>query len=126
EEAIARGIVDIADEAMAAATRMHLAEKGKDPRAFTLFAFGGAGPVHAYSLAKRLNVKRVIVPMGAGVISAFGFLVAAPSVDDVRGYVAQLKNISWKHVVDLYDEMEQRAKGLLATSAGEPKNVTFK
>lgn len=84
-EKVARGIQEIVDENMAAATRMHLAEKGKDPRVYSMYAFGGAGPVHAYALAKLLKVRRLIVPMGAGVISAFGFLVAAPAVDQVQG-----------------------------------------
>jgi N-methylhydantoinase A len=91
----ARGIQDIVNENMAAATRMYLAEKGKDPRAYTLFAFGGAGSVHAYALARLLKVRRLIVPMGAGVISAFGFLVAPPAADQVRGYLTPLQQADW-------------------------------
>ena len=61
---------------MTAATRMHRGEKGRDPRRYTLIAFGGAGPVHACHLARLLKVGRVVVPLGAGVTSALGFLVA--------------------------------------------------
>jgi N-methylhydantoinase A len=111
--AAAAGIGDLVTENMAAATRMHLAEKGRDPRGYTLMAFGGAGPVHAYALASRLKVPRVIVPMGAGVMSAFGLLVAAPRVDEVRGYPTALIHADWRKVASLYDEMEAHARNLL-------------
>ena len=116
-EAVARGIRSIVDENMAAATRMHLAEKGRDPRDYTLVAFGGAGPVHADALARLLKLRRIVVPLGAGVISALGFLVAAPATDDVRGYVTRLEQIEWEHLNALYREMETRA-GTLLTQAG--------
>lgn len=99
---------------MAAATRMHLAEKGGDPSAYTLVAFGGAGPVHAYSLARMLKIGTIVVPMGAGVMSALGFLVAAPTVTDVRGYPSALADADWAHVGGLFAEMEERARALLA------------
>ncbi|MEV5754928.1 hydantoinase/oxoprolinase family protein [Actinoallomurus sp. NPDC052308] len=104
------GIQDLVIENMAAATRMQLAEKGRDPRAYSLTAFGGAGPVHAYALAKRLKLPRIIVPAGAGVMSAFGFLVAAPAVDDVRGYPTSLTSADWDKVASLYADMEARAR----------------
>ena len=112
----AAGIGDLVVENMTAAARMHLAEKGRDPRAYTLMAFGGAGPVHAYALAKRLKVPRIIVPVGAGVMSAFGFLVAAPAVDGVRGYPASLAWVDWDKVASLYADMEARARRLLPPS----------
>ena len=102
----AAGIEDLVVENMAAATRMHLAEKGRDPRAYTLMAFGGAGPVHAYALAKRLKVPRIIVPVGAGVMSAFGFLVAAPAVGEVRGYPALADSRQLGQGPALFEERE--------------------
>ena len=80
-EEIAWGIHDIVNEQMAAAIRAHAAEMGADLRSFGLIAFGGAGPVHAYAVARRLGIKRVIYPFGAGVGSAIGCLVAEPAVD---------------------------------------------
>jgi N-methylhydantoinase A len=115
-QAAVAGIQDVVVENMAAATRMHLAEKGRDPRAYTLMAFGGAGPVHAYALAKRLKIPRIIIPVGAGVMSAFGFLVAAPTVDEVRGYPTSLASADWDKVASLYAEMETRARRLLRPS----------
>ncbi|GAA5231629.1 hydantoinase/oxoprolinase family protein [Verticiella sediminum] len=122
-ESAARGIQEIVNENMAAATRMHLAEKGKDPRAYTLFAFGGAGPVHAYALARRLKLSRIIVPMGAGVVSALGFLVAAPAVDEVRGYVTGLDSADWTHVNAIFAEMEHAATAILQGAAGRDARI---
>jgi N-methylhydantoinase A len=69
----ALGIRRIVDETMAAATRMHMAEKGRDPRRFTLIAFGGAGPVHACDLARLLKIKRVLVPLAPGLLPRLAF-----------------------------------------------------
>lgn len=124
-ETAARGIQEIVNESMAAATRMHLAEKGKDPRAYAMLAFGGAGPVHAYGLAKLLKVRRLIVPMGAGVISAFGFLVAAPSTDSARGYFARLDRVDWDHVNGLFAEMEAAARLMLANTGSGQGEIRF-
>lgn len=121
----ARGIQEIVNESMAAATRMHLAEKGKDPRGYAMLAFGGAGPVHAYGLAKLLKVKRLIVPMGAGVISAMGFLVAAPSIDLARGYFARLDRIDWDQVDAMYAEMEAAARAMLASTGSGLGEIRF-
>lgn len=122
----ARGVQELVNESMAAATRMHMAEKGKDPREYAMIAFGGAGPVHAYGLAKLLKVSRLIVPMGAGVISALGFLVAPPAVDDVRGYVAGLDAVDWRHVNGLFDDMAMRAQALLERAGGEGRPVELR
>lgn len=125
-DSAARGIREIVDESMAAATRMHLAEKGKDPRAYTLFAFGGAGPVHAYALARLLKLRRIIVPLGAGVISALGFLVAPPAVDEVRGYVTRLEGADWAHVNAIFAEMEAAARALLQGVGGREAEIQLR
>jgi N-methylhydantoinase A len=111
--AAADGIVEVVTQSMAAAARMHLSEQGKDPADFALLAFGGAGPVHAYRLAKALKISRVIVPMRAGVMSAYGFLVAAPAVDDVRSLPSPLAEVDWDRVAALYDEMTAHARDVL-------------
>jgi N-methylhydantoinase A len=125
DDKAAEGIQEIVNESMAAATRMHLAEKGKDPRDYAMFAFGGAGPVHAYGLARLLKVRRLIVPMGAGVISAFGFLVAAPAVDDARGYLVRLDHVDWIEVNALFAEMEEGARALLAGTGSCGRDLRF-
>lgn len=119
------GIHNIVNENMAAATRMHLAEKGRDPRRYEMIAFGGAGPVHAYGLARLLKLKRLIVPLGAGVTSALGFLVAAPAIDYVRSYVARLEQIDWDHLNSLFAEMEDEARALLVETGARPEDITM-
>ncbi|KDN78484.1 methylhydantoinase [Streptomyces olindensis] len=109
----AAGIVEVVTESMAAAARMHLSEQGEDPADFALLAFGGAGPAHAYGLAKSLKIPRVIVPMRAGVLSACGLLAAAPTVDEVRSLPSPLADVDWTHVAALYDEMTARATDTL-------------
>jgi N-methylhydantoinase A len=75
------GIHDLVNENMAKAAGAHAAELGADLRRFTLVAFGGAGPVHAYGLARKLGIGKVICPVGAGVMSAIGLLLAPVAVD---------------------------------------------
>ena len=80
-EVVAFGINDLVNENMAAAARVHIAEKGLDPRNFTMVATGGAGPVHAVEVANKLGLKRVLSPIAAGNGSCLGLLVAPPRVD---------------------------------------------
>ncbi len=108
------GIHEIVNENMASAARVHIAEKGRDPRNYVLVATGGAGPVHAYRVAKKLQLSRIICPLGAGVASTIGLLVAPPRVDFVHAYVARLGEIDWERLRGIYREMEERAIATLA------------
>ena len=119
------GIHNIVNENMAAATRMHLAEKGRDPRRYQMIAFGGAGPVHAYRLAQLLKLNRLIVPLGAGVTSALGFLVAAPAIDFVRSYVSRLEQLDLSHLNGLFAEMEAEARAMLTDAGARPEEITM-
>jgi N-methylhydantoinase A len=125
-EESALGVQRIVDEMMAAATRMHLAEKGKDPREYTLIAFGGAGPVHAFNLARLLKIKRLVVPLGAGVASALGFLVAPPATDMVRSHVARLDRVDWPTVNAHFAEMKATGLRLLTEAGAKPEDVSFR
>jgi N-methylhydantoinase A len=122
----ALGVQRIVDETMAAATRMHLAEKGRDPRQYTIIAFGGAGPVHAWNLARLLKVQQVVVPLGAGVASALGFLVAPPATDMVRSYVARLDRVDWSHVNAMLAEMQRIGRELLTEAGADPAQIVYK
>ncbi len=117
------GIHSVVNENMAAATRMYIAEKGKDPRRYAMMAFGGAGPVHAYALAKLLKLKRIICPFGAGVASALGFLVAPPAIDLVRSHVSHLAAVDWMTVEKMFAEMEREARALLVETGAEPARI---
>lgn len=119
----ALGVQRIVDETMAAATRLHFAEKGKDPRSHTLIAFGGAGPVHAHHLARLLRIGRVVIPFGAGVASALGFLVAPPATDMVRTYVTRLEQADWERVNAMLEEMRALGSGLLIEAGVEAGEI---
>jgi N-methylhydantoinase A len=82
--------------------------------------------VHAYGLAKRLKLKQVICPLGAGVTSALGFLVAAPAFSSTRSYVARLDGIDWEHLNRLYAEMEREAQALLVAAGGVADTIALR
>ena len=105
----AAGIQEIVNENMATATRLYVAEAGRDIRRYAMLAFGGAGPVHAYRLAQILGLKKLICPYAAGTASALGFLVAPLTVEQVRSYVAPLQKLDWKRLQKLYADMETSA-----------------
>ncbi|MEM7348267.1 MAG: hydantoinase/oxoprolinase family protein, partial [Chloroflexota bacterium] len=94
-EEAAWGIHQIANENMANAARVHALERGKDPRRFPLFAFGGAGPVHAYRIAHSLGSPLLMAPLGAGVMSTVGFLSAPLAFDFVRSWAVEVNTIDW-------------------------------
>lgn len=91
--AAAAGIVEVVTEQMASATRIQLLEKGLDARDFTLVAFGGAGPVHACAMARRLGVRTIVYPVAAGVASAFGLLVAPHGSAATRTFIQRLDGL---------------------------------
>lgn len=115
------GIHQVVNENMAGAARIHAIERGKDPRAYPVFAFGGAGPVHAFNVARILRAPRLVVPLGAGVTSTVGFLAAPLAFDFVRTYYGRLDRLDWDHVNGLFDEMEAEGRQIL-TAAGVPES----
>ena len=103
----ASGIHRIVCENMAGAVKIHVVEKGRDVRGFSLFAFGGAGPIHAREVARRTGCREILIPRHAGVLSAFGLLVAPMRVDTSRSRYARLENIDWEEIDAVLAEMEQ-------------------
>ncbi|MDD2002071.1 hydantoinase/oxoprolinase family protein [Pseudomonas putida] len=83
-EAAAFGICEVVDESMSNAARMHAVENGKELSEYTMIAFGGAAPLHASRLCEKLGIKNLIIPPGAGVGSAIGFLRAPIAFESVR------------------------------------------
>lgn len=122
----AAGIHAVVNNNMAAATRRYIAEKGRDPRKYTLIATGGAGPVHAYGLAKELKISRLIIPFGAGVSSALGFLLAAPAVNDVRSQIVLLDQATPEVAAGLYGQMRENAVAQLTAAGANRDEVTMK
>ena len=115
----ALSISEIVEENMANAARVHAVERGRDLRARTLIAFGGAAPLHAVRLAEKLGMTRVMVPAGAGVGSAFGFLRAPVAYEVARSrYVSLDQRFDAPLVNAVFAEMRAEAEGVVR--AGEP------
>ncbi|MBV9052264.1 MAG: hydantoinase/oxoprolinase family protein, partial [Hyphomicrobiales bacterium] len=109
----AAGIASVVDNNMATAARVHIAEAGTDPNRYRMVAFGGAGPAHAYSIARLLNLDEVIFPLGAGVASAIGMLVAPRSVEYARSLIAALDTLDWTLVEEIVASLDARARAVL-------------
>jgi N-methylhydantoinase A len=119
-EEAAAGIHRVVDENMAAAARMHAIERGRDLRRFAMVATGGAGPVHAWGVARALGIPRIVFPPSAGVASAFGMLTAPPAFDFTRSLPSALDEVSWKEVRQALDTMrEEGARQLRRTGVAE-------
>ncbi len=115
------GIHDLINEIMAAAAKTHIAERGGNPRLVTVAAFGGAGPVHAYGLARKLGAPQIIVPPNAGVGSALGFFTAPRAFDLVRSHKVALDHADFAEIESIYQSMEKEGVQTLkrAGAAGE-------
>jgi N-methylhydantoinase A len=109
---------------MARAAKVHCLEHGKDPREFVLFAYGGAGPVHAYGVAELLGVPEVIYPLRAGVMSALGFLVAEPAFEVVHGRIESLFELDLAQTNGMLAEMEDEATRVVRASVPGAKRLT--
>ena len=118
------GIHTIVNENMANAARVHAVERGKDPTTLPLFAFGGAGPVHAAGVAAALGSPALVAPLGAGVMSALGFLTAPLSFDFIRTWRCALDDVDFARVNGLLAEMERDGAALLAQSGVAKADVT--
>jgi len=117
---VAWGMHDIVAENMAGAARVHVAERGRDPRDFVLLCTGGGGPLHSYSVAQKIGVRTVICPPAAGVASAYGLLVAPARVDRSR-------TMSFRPAADSLPTLEQAFAALEreARASLEPLEETF-
>ncbi|MFZ5618307.1 MAG: hydantoinase/oxoprolinase family protein, partial [Pseudomonadota bacterium] len=117
-EAAAFGVSEMVDETMAAAARAHAVEQGKDIRRRTMIAFGGAAPLHAARLAEKLGLDRIIVPEGAGVGSAIGFLLAPASYEIIRSLPMRLDALDGAKVDALFSTLRAEAEAVVR--AAEP------
>jgi N-methylhydantoinase A len=124
-EQTAWGIHQIVNEQMAGAARIHAIERGEDARLFPLFAFGGAGPVHAFGVAQILRSPEIIVPFGAGVASTIGFLVAPIAFDYVRTLVGRLHELDWAAINERFAEMEAEGIATVSSAGVAPEAVTI-
>jgi N-methylhydantoinase A len=116
-EQAAWGIHTIVNSNMELATRVVSIERGRDPRALTVVAFGGSGPVHGCRLAQALGVPRVILPAAAGVTAAIGLLAAEVRFDVARTYVRRLDALDPAALNAMYAEMAAQASEVVRDSA---------
>ncbi len=105
----AYAVAEVVGENMANAARAHAVENGEDLAGYTMIAFGGAAPIHAGRLAEKLGVARILVPPGAGVGSAIGFLRAPFSFESTRSTYLRLSEFSAKFVADVLAELKREA-----------------
>lgn len=113
----AAGVSEMVDENMSNAARIHGAESGKEVGARTLIAFGGAAPLHAARLAEKLGMSEVIIPSGAGVGSAIGFLMAPIAYEIVRSYYMDLRKFDAGIVNAMFREMFDEAQRIVRMGA---------
>jgi len=117
------GVHRMVCENMAQATRVHLIEKGEDPRRFAMAAFGGAGPAHAARVARIIGTKAMIVPRMSGVASALGFQVAPLSFEIARSLPTSIDDADWTEVQQAFDALERDALPMLESTGLTPEEV---
>ncbi len=121
------GVIEVVDENMANAARVHAVENGEDLSAYTMIAFGGSAPLHAARLCEKLGISRMLVPKGAGVGSAIGFLRAPFSFEANRTVYMKLSDFKPNMIATLFKNLEHDATGFVRSCAPKAKiNAEFK
>lgn len=123
-EQTAAGIHRLVNENMASGARMHAIERGRDLRRCMLVATGGAGPVHAWGVARTLGMRSILFPPSAGVGSAIGMLTAEHAFDFVRSLPGPLSEIQWSEVRALLDRLAGEGRSLLAAAQIRARDIT--
>ncbi|MEO7725805.1 MAG: hydantoinase/oxoprolinase family protein, partial [Burkholderiales bacterium] len=121
---LAWGIHSVVNENMAAAARVHVAERGHHASQFALLATGGGGPLHACEVAKRLGISKVICPPSAGVASALGLLMAPARVDRVATLARKLSELDWAAFERAFHVIEREAQKVIAETLIGKSKVT--
>ena len=113
----ALGVSEIVDENMSNAARVHAIESGVDIETYTIVAFGGAAPIHVARLAEKLNIQKIVIPPGAGVGSALGFLQAPVSYEVIRSYYQRLDDLDYHGINQLLHSMRKEATDVVEPGA---------
>ncbi|MDE3075327.1 MAG: hydantoinase/oxoprolinase family protein, partial [Chloroflexota bacterium] len=124
-ERAAAGMLEIATSAMANAVRGITLQRGLDPRDFTLFAYGGGGPLHAAAVAKELSIRTVIIPQAPGHFSALGMLLANLRRDYVQTLFARLDELQVAELEAQFQELETEGREALERSGLDAGRITF-
>jgi N-methylhydantoinase A/oxoprolinase/acetone carboxylase beta subunit len=113
-EETAAAVLDVLNESMAQAMRVHLAERGQDAAELVLVASGGGGPLHGVEVARKVGIPEVVVPRRPGVLSAVGLVLTPPAIELAQSHVARLdESADWDGINGLLDGMRLRAAALL-------------
>lgn len=122
---LAAGMVAVADSTMANAIREITVMRGIDPRDFILVAFGGAGPLHAASLAGELDLDKVVVPMNPGVLSAYGMLQTDTRHDTVQSFYVRVADLAEETLEAALAELEERARLMVKEDGFDDRNISL-
>jgi N-methylhydantoinase A len=120
------GIHAVVNDNMARAAKVHCLERGKDPRDYTLLAYGGAGPMHAAQVASALGIRRVLYPLRAGIVSALGFLVAPASFERMRADLGPLDAVDPARANRMLRELEAEAAEMVRAAGVAPKECSVR
>ena len=121
--AAADGILRIAATKMSYAVKAVTTARGLDAGEFSLVAYGGAGPLHATTIAREIGIHRVIIPRAPGHFSAFGMLFSDLRYDFVRTWFTDLRSASFDKFEEIFTELEEQGRAAIANAAIAPKQV---
>lgn len=121
----ARGVIQMANEHMARALRVISVERGYNPADYTLLCFGGAGGLHACDLAELLSMKRVVIPVRSGVLSALGMLVSEPGRELSQAVLLPLASLADKDIGQRFKLLEADARAQLQDEGCAPDSIVF-
>lgn len=125
-DGVAAGIIALVNNEMAKVLRIVSIERGYDPRAFAIMAFGGGGPLHICTLADELEIGRVVIPVDPGLFSAFGLLAADIRVTSVRTILSTASDLSPRRAEDLFHDLEAEARVELGSQNVAPDAMAFR
>ena len=121
----AYGVHTIANISMIRAIRAVSTYRGRDPREFTLLAFGGSGPIHAVGIARSLDISQVVIPPSPGVFSAIGLLEAQPEHHFVQTFVRRIDEADTIEINETYARIQERGAETLKSEGYVPTDITW-
>ena len=124
-ERAASGMIEVATSQMANAVRQVTLQRGLDPRDFTLFAYGGGGPLHAAAIARELSIRKVVIPRMPGVFSALGMLLADLRRDYVQTWFERLDDLDVAELEHQFQTLESEGRQSLAQSGIPTEHISF-
>ncbi len=119
----ALGVHDTVNEDVARALRVHAAEVGLDYRRFPLVATGGSAPIHAVNIARKMRAPKVVFPLGAGIMSAFGLLVSPLGHEILRSHLRRLADLDTAAVRATFAPLEKEARAFLSDAGATAESV---